>query len=51
MRSASLIIVSLILHLYSYSQNPPKELAATRSVLAIKIDGLLDEIAWKEAKG
>lgn len=33
----------------SYSQNQPKQLQAKRTVLAIKIDGVLDDGAWKDA--
>lgn len=32
----------------SYSQNPSKQLHAKRTVSAIKIDGNLDDVAWKE---
>jgi hypothetical protein len=50
MRIAALLILALLFHSCIYSQISRKELPATRSAAAIKIDGILDEAAWNEAK-
>ncbi len=42
--------VSLFLSLTSFSQSPvPKQLPAKRTTQPVKIDGLLDDAAWKDA--
>src|SRR5690606_31724165 len=47
----SLILTGLLLlSIYSFSQTPaPRQLPANRTTKPVKIDGLIDEEAWKDA--
>ena len=46
-----LLLVIFSLSLHSIAQQPvPKQLAAKRTTASIKIDGIIDEPAWKEVQ-
>ncbi|MEO5783445.1 MAG: hypothetical protein ABIQ07_09255, partial [Ginsengibacter sp.] len=49
MRTAFLLLFSLLVNQYIFSQPQIKELPAKRATTTIKIDGNMDEAAWKEA--
>src|SRR5258708_4782512 len=44
-----IIITFLLPGLAAFAQDPPKQTPAIRTSLAIKIDGVIDEAAWKQA--
>ena len=44
-----ILIVVVLFTQSTFSQTTPKQLAATRTTASIKIDGNLDEAAWKAA--
>ena len=48
MRTAFIVLFALLYHQYIFSQNQVKQLPAKRTAANIKIDGVLDDAAWKE---
>ncbi len=48
MRTANLVLIALVFQQYGYSQFQPKRLQAKRTTTTIKIDGNLDDAAWKD---
>lgn len=48
MRTQLLLFIAFFYHQLLYSQAGPKQLLATRTTAAIKIDGSLDDAAWKD---
>ena len=48
MRTAFLLLFSLLFYQYTFSQNQIKQLPAKRATTTIKIDGILDDAAWKD---
>ena len=50
MRTAFIVLFTLLFHQYIFSQNQIKQLPAKRTTATIKIDGNLDDAAWKEVR-
>ncbi len=48
MRSVAILLIALLFQQNVYSQTPAKQLQAKRTTASIKIDGNLDDAAWKE---
>ena len=49
MRTACFLLFALLFHQYTFSQNKIRQVLAKRTTATIKVDGNLDEAAWKEA--